>query len=130
GGAGWAGAEGARWAAVGALRKRAPASVDELECGSEGSPPSPLNHNCSGKHAGMLALCRAHGWTSSGYPLAGHPVQDAMLAAHAEAAEVSADEIPTGVDGCGVVTFAPPLERMAHAVSRVEQLAGARGGPP
>jgi len=120
-------ADEAQLAAVRALLEKAPASVDELECGSEGSPPSPLNHNCSGKHAGMLALCRAHGWTSSGYPLAGHPVQDAMLAAHAEAAEVSADEIPTGIDGCGVLTFALPLERMAHAFSRFEQLEGAGG---
>ena len=24
-------------------------------------------HNCSGKHAGMLALCRVKGWASGGY---------------------------------------------------------------
>src|SRR5207253_2701452 len=49
-------------AAVRALLAKAPAREDELECGAEGHPPSRLNHNCSGKHAGMLALCRAHGW--------------------------------------------------------------------
>jgi L-asparaginase II len=118
-------ADDAQLAAVRALLEKAPATVDELECGPEGGPPSPLNHNCSGKHAGMLALCRAQGWPSDGYRLAGHPVQDAALAAHAEAAEVSEDEIPTGVDGCGVVTFALPLERMAYAFSRFEQLDGA-----
>ena len=48
-----------------------------------------------------------------------------MLAVHAEAAEVGEDELPTGVDGCGVVTFALPLERMAHAFARFEQLDGA-----
>src|SRR5262249_36294086 len=111
-------------AAVRALLEKAPATVDELECGAEGNPPSPLNHNCSGKHAGMLALCHAHGWPSDGYRLAGHPVQDAMLAVHAEAADVSEEEIQAGVDGCGVLTFALPLERMAHAFSRFEQLAG------
>lgn len=109
-------------AAVRALLAKAPATVDELECGPEGDPPSPLNHNCSGKHAGMLALCRAHGWPSDGYRLADHPVQRAILAAHAEAAEVGEDEIPTGVDGCGVPTFALPLERMAFAFSRFEGL--------
>jgi L-asparaginase II len=112
-------------AAVRALLEKAPAAVDELECGPVGDPPSPLNHNCSGKHAGMLALCRANEWTSAGYRLPDHPVQQAMLAVHAEAAEVGEDELPTGVDGCGVVTFALPLERMAHAFARFEQLEGA-----
>jgi L-asparaginase II len=111
-------------AAVRALLAKAPASEDELECGTEGHPPSRLKHNCSGKHAGMLALCRAKGWRSEGYRLEGHRVQREMLALHAEAAEVPEDEIPTGVDGCGVITFAFTLERMAHAFSRVPGLDG------
>jgi len=119
-------AEEAQLAAVRSLLAKAPASEEELECGLEGDPPSRLNHNCSGKHAGMLALCRARGWPSEGYRLAGHPVQDAMLAAHAEAAEVAQDEIPSAVDGCGVLTFALPLERMAHAFARLEQLDGGK----
>jgi L-asparaginase II len=118
-------ADEAQLAAVRALLEKAPACVDELECGPEGRPPSPLNHNCSGKHAGMLALCRAHAWASDGYHLPDHPVQQAMLAVHAEAAQVGGDDLPTGVDGCGVVTFALPLERMAHAFARFEQLDGA-----
>jgi L-asparaginase II len=118
-------ADDAQLAAVRALLEKAPASVDELECGAVGGPPSPLNHNCSGKHAGMLALCRANDWPSEGYRLADHPVQRAALAVHAEAADVAEEEIPTGVDGCGVVTFALPLERMAHAFARFEQLDGA-----
>jgi L-asparaginase II len=119
-------AEEAQLAAVRSLLAKAPASEEELECGLEGDPPSRLNHNCSGKHAGMLALCRARGWPSEGYRLAGHPVQDAMLAVHAEAAEVAQDEIPSAVDGCGVLTFALPLERMAHAFARLEQLDGGK----
>jgi L-asparaginase II len=111
-------------AAVRALLAKAPANESELECGPAGNPPSRLKHNCSGKHAGMLALCRAKGWRSDGYRLEGHRVQRAMLAVHAEAAEVLEDEIPTGVDGCGVITFALTLERMAHAFSRLPQLEG------
>jgi L-asparaginase II len=118
-------ADDAQLAAVRALLEKAPATVDELECGAEGDPPSQLNHNCSGKHAGMLALCRVNDWPSAGYRLPDHPVQQAMLAVHAEAAEVGEDELPTGVDGCGVVTFALSLERMAHAFARFEQLDGA-----
>ena len=120
-------ADPAQLEAVRALLAKAPATEDELECGRAGDPPRKLNHNCSGKHAGMLALCRANGWRSEGYRLEGHRAQRAMHAVHAEAAEVAEDDIATGVDGCGVVTFALPLERMAHAFSRLEQLDGGVG---
>ncbi|MGH3130996.1 MAG: asparaginase [Gaiellaceae bacterium] len=113
--------------AVRALLAKAPASADELECGAEGHPPERIRHNCSGKHAGMLALCRTRGWPSAGYRLEGHPVQSTSLEEIAAAAEVPPGEIPSAVDGCGVLTFALPLERMAHAFARLEELeAGAR----
>ena len=106
-------------AAVRSLLAKAPAREDELECG-----PEPLEHNCSGKHAGMLALCRARGWESAGYRHPDHPVQEACLAEVAAAAQVPAAEIRSGVDGCGVPTFALPLERMAHAFARLPLLDG------
>jgi len=110
-------------AAARALLARAPASEEELELGfQQGRPPGRIHHNCSGKHAGMLALCRALGWDAPGYRLPGHPVQLACRAVHAEAAEVEPGEMPTATDGCGVVTFALPLERMAHAYARLESL--------
>ena len=117
-------ADDAQLAAVRALLAKAPAAEEELECGPVGEPPSRLKHNCSGKHAGMLALCRAKGWRSEGYRLEGHRVQREMLAVHAEASEVAEDEIRTAIDGCGVLTFALPLERMAHAFARLPELAG------
>ena len=112
-------------AAVQALLARADASEDDLELGpQEGRPPGLIHNNCSGKHAGMLALCRAHGWPTDGYRQPGHPVQQTCLEVHAEAAEVASDSLATGTDGCGVVTFALTLERMAHAFSRLESLPG------
>jgi L-asparaginase len=111
--------------AVRALLAKADVTEDDLECGLEDG--SRLRHNCSGKHAGMLALSRARGWPLHGYRLAGHPVQEGCLAEVAAAADVSASDVPTAVDGCGVVTFALPLERMAYAFSRLESVdAGAR----
>ena len=111
--------------AVQALLAKAEATEDDLECGQEDG--SRLRHNCSGKHAAMLALCRARGWRTRGYRLAGHPVQEGCLAEVAAATEVDASRVPTAVDGCGVVTFALSLERMAHAFSRLESLdAGGR----
>lgn len=110
--------------AVRSLLQKAPAGEDELECGPAGDPPAPINHNCSGKHAGLLALCRAHGWDSRGYRLPDHPCQRAMLTEVARAVDLAEDELETGVDGCGVVTFAVPLERMALAFARLERLDG------
>ena len=108
-------------AAARALLAKAPATEDDLEVGlQEGRPPRRIFHNCSGKHAGMLALCRAHGWPTHGYRLADHPVQQAARAAHEEATEQ--EPAATAVDGCGVVTFAYPLDRMAHAFARLPGL--------
>jgi L-asparaginase II len=120
-------ADEAQLAAVVALLAKAPATEDDLECGPfQGSR---LRHNCSGKHAGMLALCHAQGWPYEGYRLAEHPCQQAMLAEVAELAETT--EIATAVDGCGVVTFALPLERMAAAFTRIdERIAGAMRANP
>jgi L-asparaginase II len=113
----------AQIAAVLALLAKAPATEDDLELGIQPDrPPRPIFHNCSGKHAGMLALCRANGWPTPGYRLPDHPVQQASRAAHAEAADVDEAELVTATDGCGVVTFGLPLERMAHAYARFPQL--------
>jgi L-asparaginase II len=100
-------------------------SEEELDCGlQEGRPPEPVFHNCSGKHAGMIAVCRANGWPVEGYRRPGHPLQVALLAEVAAAAEVEPGEVATGLDGCGVVCFGLTLERAASAFSRLERLDG------
>jgi L-asparaginase II len=100
--------------AVRMLLRRGRCEEDDLECGPEGVPPARIKHNCSGKHAGMLAVCRAHGWRTEGYRLPGHRMQRQNLEDVARASGVAADDIRTGIDGCGVVTFALPLDRMAR----------------
>ncbi len=107
------------------LLERAPATEEDLECGpQEGRGPSVLSHNCSGKHAGFLAVCRARGWPTEGYRLAEHPLQQLLLDEVAAAAEVPRDEIGIAVDGCRVLTFALTLQRMAHTFSRLATLDG------
>jgi L-asparaginase II len=105
-------------AAAESLLARANAREEDLECGPEGNPPRRLNHNCSGKHAGMLAVCRVRGWPTQGYRLAHHPLQQELLAA----VETAAGTPPaaTAVDGCGVVTFALPLRAMARAFTALD----------
>ena len=105
------------------LLAAAGATEDDLECGPD---PTRLEHNCSGKHAGMLLLCRLNDWAADGYRLASHPCQQAMLAEVATAAGVAPESMPTAIDGCGVVTFGLTLGRMAHAFSRIEALGGGR----
>jgi L-asparaginase len=112
-------------AAAASLLARAPATEHDLELGpQEGRGTSLLAHNCSGKHAGFLAVCHARGWPTRGYVAASHPIQRLLHEEVASAAELPTDRVPTAVDGCGVLTFALTLERMAHAFSRLEHLPG------
>jgi L-asparaginase II len=114
-------AEPAQLEAVRSLLAKAGGSEDDLMCGSqEGRPPGALYHNCSGKHAGMLAACVARGYPFEGYHLADHPLQQWILAVLAQAAGMSEDDIPLGVDGCGVPCFALPLDRLAGAFAALE----------
>jgi L-asparaginase II len=100
-------------------------SEDELDCGlQDNRPQESIYHNCSGKHAGMIAVCRARGWPVEGYRRPEHPLQQELTDEIARAAEVDRAEIETATDGCGVVCFAFPLERVAHAFARLERLEG------
>jgi L-asparaginase II len=81
-------------------------------------PLTPAWSNCSGKHAGMLALARYHGWPTSGYERAAHPVQQRILAEVARWTDVAPEAIITAIDGCAAVTFALPLAAMALAWAR------------
>jgi L-asparaginase II len=109
--------------AVRSLLQATGGSEDELDCGLQvNRPPEPIYHNCSGKHAGMIAVCRARGWPVEGYRRPEHPLQQELVEVVTAAAE--AEPVETANDGCGVVCFALPLERVAHTFSRIEQLEG------
>jgi L-asparaginase len=98
------------------------ATEDDLECGAD---PTRLGHNCSGKHAGLLALCAANGWQRTGYRLAGHPCQQAMLHEVAAVTGIPAGSLVTAPDGCGVVTFAVPLRAAAAMLAGLREREGA-----
>ncbi len=116
-------AEPAQLEAVRDLLAAGGVTEDDLELGlQEGRPPERIYHNCSGKHAGMLAVCRARDWPTAGYRLPDHPLQQAILA---EMTDAAGREPATGVDHCAVVTFALPLERMAGVFSRLGERDGA-----
>lgn len=94
-----------------------------------GLEPVRLHNNCSGKHAGMLALARVRGWSTQDYNRPEHPVQLRALSEIARWANMPAEAIAGGNDGCGVVCFALPLRNMAAAYARLARAAraGERG---
>jgi L-asparaginase II len=91
-----------------------------------GLEPGRLHNNCSGKHAGMLALARAHGWDTAGYERLEHPVQGRMIAEVSRWSSVPQEALAFGTDGCGVVCFGLPLRDMARSFARLA--AAARRG--
>lgn len=85
----------------------------------EGAEPCALHNNCSGKHAGMLALSRQLNVPTAGYHLPSHPVQERILAAVSEIAGLEPGAIARGIDGCGVPVFAMPVASAALAFARM-----------
>lgn len=77
---------------------------------AQGTEPSSIQQNCSGKHAAMLATCVVNGWPTSGYLEPDHPVQ-AGITAWMQRAGCTVHHI--GVDGCGAPTHALALSDLA-----------------
>jgi L-asparaginase II len=85
---------------------------------ARGIKPGRIDNNCSGKHAGMLALAHHHGWPLDGYHELAHPVQQRVLATLSAWSGVAARDIACGVDGCRLPTFALPLAAVASACAK------------
>jgi L-asparaginase II len=119
------------------MLERAGCSADDLQCGvhpplfytvREEWPPAgarftPPQHNCSGKHSGMLAYCRLCGLPTSSYLEFDHPLQQAIRAAVAHMTDVPETELVAGIDGCSAPNYAVPLDRLARAFARLATVA-------
>lgn len=79
---------------------------------------TPRWSNCSGKHAGMLAMAEVHHWPIQGYEREGHPLQVRILAEVERWTDLPTSAITLGVDGCTVVSFGLPIRAMALAYAR------------
>ncbi|MCA1557394.1 MAG: asparaginase [Acidobacteria bacterium] len=86
---------------------------------AEGRRPTVLHNNCSGKHAGMLALALHLGAHAETYDQMSSPVQQLILLAVSTFSGVSVEEIPIGVDGCGAPVFGVPVKAMALMYARL-----------
>lgn len=80
-------------------------------------PLTPIRHECSGKHAAMIAACAAAGFPTAGYLDPRHPIQAHVL----DVVERLAGEKPALVatDGCGAPVPAISLEALARGFQRV-----------
>jgi L-asparaginase II len=119
-------------AAVAGMLARAGNVPGDLQCGEhvpghyairgEAPPPppySPLAHNCSGKHSGMLAHCVHCGLPKETYLAMDHPLQQAIRRAVARFTATPEAELVAGIDGCSAPNYAVRLERLALAFARL-----------
>jgi len=92
---------------------RADIEVEALQCPIPPGKTSPLEFNCSGKHAGMLAVCRAHNWPLANYLERQHPLQRLILSKFAEILKMPPDEFIGVHDDCGAPVYLMPISQMA-----------------
>ncbi len=97
-----------------------PYSADEARRLRErGEAPNVLQNNCSGKHAGMLALALYLGAPAETYLDREHPVQRAIIEAISRFSDTRIEDIPVGVDGCAAPVFAISVRAMALMYARL-----------
>lgn len=93
---------------------RADVEPTALQCPIPEGKQSPLQHNCSGKHAGMLAVCQQRNWPLNTYLRRSSPIQQLILSKIAELLGMPGDELIVARDDCGAPTYSMQLEQMAH----------------
>ncbi len=118
---------------VAAMLARAGLSADALACGTHepmdpttqrelirsGAKPSPLHHNCSGKHAAMLATAAHLAEPVADYWRPEHPVQQRIRRTLEDLAGGALGADVCGIDGCSVPNWAVPLSGLARAFARL-----------
>jgi L-asparaginase II len=82
-------------------------------------PPNVLQNNCSGKHAGMIALARHVGAPTETYDQWTNPVQQMIGRTVSQFSDVPLDKIAIGTDGCGVPVFGISVRAMALMYARL-----------
>jgi len=117
------------------------AEEKDLECGHKypengkvkdaliklGMRPTPIFSNCSGKHSGIIALCRYYGFPVEGYTREDHPVQHIIRGLFAELLDLGTEDVITGTDGCGLLTCNLSLYQHSYLYALLAHGYGHRG---
>jgi L-asparaginase II len=85
----------------------------------KGEQPNVLQNNCSGKHAGMLALALHLSAPIETYDEPTNPAQLAIAKTVARFSDVAIENIAVGTDGCGVPVFGITVKAMALMYARL-----------
>jgi L-asparaginase II len=80
--------------------------------------PTQLHNNCSGKHAGMLAVAVHLGIHTSGYISPDHPVQHTITSIFTRISGLKSTP-PIAIDGCSAPTFGVPIKALALSFARI-----------
>jgi len=108
-------------AAAASILAKIGARESDLQCGGT---PSPVHNNCSGKHAGILALATLRGESFAGYLDVAHPVEREILALCERVFGETFGPDRLAVDGCGIPVFATSLANAARGFARFATLRG------
>jgi L-asparaginase II len=84
-----------------------------------GEPPNALHNNCSGKHAGMLAIALHLGAPIDNYESPHNPVQKAIADTVSQFSGVAVTDMAVGIDGCAAPIFGITVKSMALAYARL-----------
>jgi L-asparaginase II len=84
-----------------------------------GQLPNVLQNNCSGKHAGMLAVAKHLGAPIENYDSPENPVQKAIADTVSQFSGVSVTDLAVAIDGCGVPIFGITMKAIALAFARL-----------
>lgn len=98
---------------------RADIDPSALQCPIPEGAKSPLQHNCSGKHAGMLAVCQQRNWSLNNYLRPSHPIQQLILGKIAELLGMPGEELIGARDDCGAPTYSMQLGQMAYLYAQL-----------
>ncbi len=92
---------------------RADVDPGALQCPIPDGKQSPLQYNCSGKHAGMLAVCQQRTFPLNNYLQYNHPVQQLILTKIADLLKIPSEEFIPARDDCGAPTYFMQLRQLA-----------------
>ena len=84
-----------------------------------GESPNALHNNCSGKHAGMLAVALHLGASIENYESPENPVQKAIADTISRFCGVAVTDMAVGIDGCAAPIFGITVKAMAMAYARL-----------
>jgi L-asparaginase II len=85
----------------------------------EGEEFSPLQHNCSGKHSGQLALALQMGCDPDRYLEFDYDVQQRVFETVCQVYEINPGDVSIGTDGCSLPNFGMPLRHSAIAFANI-----------